>query len=43
MKFSAKVGNGPKNKWLVFGGDLGQVSGYGYGYGSGSGSESRHC
>jgi len=23
MKFSGKVGNGPANKWLNFGGDLG--------------------
>jgi len=26
MKFSAKVGNGPSNKWLNFGGDLGHGS-----------------
>jgi len=36
MKFSGKVGNGPMNKWLNFGGD----SDHGCGYGSGS--VSRH-
>jgi len=29
MKFSGKVGNGPMNKWLNFGGDPNNESGYG--------------
>jgi len=28
MKFSRKVGNGPVNKWLHFGGDSGHGSGH---------------
>jgi len=31
MKFPGKVGNGPMNEWLNFGGDSDQGSGYGYG------------
>jgi len=44
MKFSGKVGNGPLNKLLNFGGDRDRGSGFesGYGTGSGSGSISRH-
>jgi len=38
MKFSGKVGNGPMNKLLNFGGD----PDHGSGYGSRSGSVSRH-
>ena len=33
MKFSEKVGNGPVNKRLNFGGDPDHESGYGYGSG----------
>jgi len=40
MKFSRKVGNGPMNKWLNFGGDPDHGSGNGFGYGSRS--VSRH-
>ena len=36
MKFSGKVGNGPMNKWLNFGGNPDHRSGNGYGSGYGS-------
>jgi len=39
MTFSEKVGNGPMNKWLNFGGDPDYGSGYGY---MESGSEARY-
>jgi len=38
MKFPGKIGNGPVNKRLNFGGD----PDHGADYGSGSGSVSRH-
>jgi len=41
MKLSGKVGNGPVNKWLNFGGDPDQ--GFRYGSGYESGYVSRHC
>jgi len=34
MKFSGKVGNGPMNKWLNFGGDPDHGSGSAFDYGS---------